>query len=162
MKGHKFRRPDSERITHADFISRFEIFDGRLRRKPRPGVKMRTGHIKDSGYESVKIDGREYYVHHLVWFYYHKRWPIEIDHIDRCKINNRIENLREVTRKENQAVLRKPVIGTDESGTEVRFASITDAAKFCHVAGTNISAVLKGRYKKSGGMSWRYGVSEKS
>ena len=40
--------------------------------------------------------------HRLVWFYIHGKWPeMELDHINNNKRDNRIENLREVTRGEN-------------------------------------------------------------
>lgn len=46
--------------------------------------------------------------YHLVWLFHHGRWPeLEIDHIDRNKINDRIENLREATRQENAANINK-------------------------------------------------------
>lgn len=53
---------------------------------------------KENNYHSVK----GYYLHHLVWFAHHKRWPTKIiDHINRKKHDNRICNLREVSHLEN-------------------------------------------------------------
>lgn len=48
------------------------------------------------------IDGTAHYIHRLIWLYHHGRWPSEqIDHINGDKLDNRIENLREVTNGEN-------------------------------------------------------------
>ena len=50
------------------------------------------------------INGRHYYLlyHQAVWLVCHGRWPKgEIDHIDGDRMNNRIENLRDVSRWQN-------------------------------------------------------------
>ena len=39
--------------------------------------------------------------HRFVWYCYYKYLPLIIDHIDRCKSNNIISNLREVNNSEN-------------------------------------------------------------
>ena len=53
------------------------------------------------GYVQIRIFNRLYYGHHLAWFYIHKEWAIELDHIDRNRSNNRIHNLRKATRSQN-------------------------------------------------------------
>jgi hypothetical protein len=52
---------------------------------------------KDSdGYFRVKLLGRRFFVHRIIWKMWHGEWPKEfIDHIDRDKKNNKINNLRE-------------------------------------------------------------------
>ena len=41
--------------------------------------------------------------HRLAWLYVYAKWPTsDIDHINRVKHDNRIINLREVTKSENQ------------------------------------------------------------
>lgn len=58
-----------------------------------------VGGISAQGYRSTSIDGRRYQVHRLVWFWHHGYFPENnIDHIDRDKLNNRIENLREASK----------------------------------------------------------------
>lgn len=39
--------------------------------------------------------------HRVSWFLFYKYWPKIIDHIDGDKLNNKIDNLREVTHSEN-------------------------------------------------------------
>jgi hypothetical protein len=54
------------------------------------------------GYHLGKIDGVSYKAHRVAYAMHHGVWPVhQIDHIDGCRANNRPENLREVTHKEN-------------------------------------------------------------
>lgn len=59
------------------------------------------GTLGDRGYWKIKIDGKLYRVHRLVFFYFNGYCPNEIDHIDENKSNNLIENLRGITHSEN-------------------------------------------------------------
>lgn len=55
-----------------------------------------------NGYLKAGFNGTVYYIHRLVWCIEYGREPQHvIDHIDRNKQNNRIENLRDVTPREN-------------------------------------------------------------
>lgn len=49
----------------------------------------------------VRVDGRMYRAHRLVFMYHHGYMPNIVDHIDCDKTNNRIENLREASKSEN-------------------------------------------------------------
>lgn len=54
------------------------------------------------GYRLIRIDGTLYRSCRLVWLYVHGRWPAEeIDHINRDRQDDRLFNLREVSRDEN-------------------------------------------------------------
>ena len=56
----------------------------------------------------ILLLGKRYAAHRLAFFYVHERWPAEeIDHINGDPLDNRICNLREVSRHENAMNLRK-------------------------------------------------------
>lgn len=54
-----------------------------------------------NGYGQVKIDGKTYLPHRIIWLWHKGYLPEFIDHWDRDRMNNRIENLRPATRAEN-------------------------------------------------------------
>jgi hypothetical protein len=56
------------------------------------GIRCGT---KIDGYIIIKIDGKQYREHRLVWLYHTGELPsCQIDHINRIRDDNRIENLR--------------------------------------------------------------------
>lgn len=65
-------------------------------------VGQRVGNNHSSGYCFVKIKGKLYAEHRLVWLMHHGSFPVsELDHEDLDKRNNAIGNLRESTRSGN-------------------------------------------------------------
>lgn len=57
---------------------------------------------KDKGYLRVKVDGKVFYQHRIIWFLHTGKWPVsDIDHIDGDKLNNSFENLRLATAQQN-------------------------------------------------------------
>lgn len=61
-----------------------------------------AGSIFASGYRYIRIADRAYRAHRLAWFYMHGVWPTEeVDHIDGNRDNNRFDNLRLTTRRQN-------------------------------------------------------------
>lgn len=80
--------------------------DGSLHWRNPVGTKMKRGPLGapagHGGRLQTPIDGKAQYIHRLVWLYHHGEWPDgQLDHIDRDKRNNRIENLRPATNAEN-------------------------------------------------------------
>jgi hypothetical protein len=66
------------------------------------GKEAFTGRIT-SGYHTGKIDGRTFFAHRIAWALHYGAAPTgEIDHINGLKTDNRILNLRDATRGENQ------------------------------------------------------------
>jgi hypothetical protein len=73
--------------------------------RPRINIGQIAGCVhKNKKYRYIEIDGKSYAAHRLAWFYVYKEFPKEqIDHINRIKDDNRIENLREATNAQNRA-----------------------------------------------------------
>lgn len=73
--------------------------------KTKPSKKTCIGDIVgriNKGYIEIKICGRRYFAHRLAWLYVYGNLPKnKIDHIDHDPLNNRIDNLRDVTNAEN-------------------------------------------------------------
>ena len=84
-----------------EYVKKYFIYneDGTFTRTDR---KNSTGSLDKDGYLIIKIKGKQYKAHRLVFAYFNDRFPTkEIDHINRNRTDNRIENLREVDRTEN-------------------------------------------------------------
>lgn len=64
-----------------------------------------AGHIQE-GYRKIVVDGRQYLAHRLIWMFIHGedvKYPeYEIDHVNGNRSDNRIQNLRKVTKSQNQ------------------------------------------------------------
>jgi hypothetical protein len=61
----------------------------------------RAGTVTVAGYRQLQVDGVIYKEHRLAWFYMYGVWPEIIDHINHDRSDNRIANLRSVSKKEN-------------------------------------------------------------
>jgi hypothetical protein len=66
-------------------------------------VGEEAGNIGANGYRRVSIDGGLYLVHRVVFALAHRRWPVGgLDHNNRDRLDNRLENLRECSASENR------------------------------------------------------------
>lgn len=69
----------------------------------KAGGKDREGYIR------IRIDNVKYAAHRLAWMYVHGDFPKNfIDHINGIKSDNRICNIRDVTRSENMQNINRP------------------------------------------------------
>jgi hypothetical protein len=84
----------------------------------RTGIKIGdvVGHLhKTTGYVYIRLLGKRYSGHRLAWLYVHGKFPDnQIDHINRVKNDNRIDNLRDVTQSVNAR--NRDLLSTNTSG----------------------------------------------
>jgi hypothetical protein len=78
-------------------------------------VGKTAGCISVSGYRVIVLDGGIYPAHRLAWLYVHGEFPDgDIDHKNRIRSDNRIQNLRVVTHKQNME--NKSISSNNKSG----------------------------------------------
>jgi len=66
-----------------------------------PGDVAGTHH--GNGYLDIGVDGRTHYAHRLAWLYMTGQWPtMHVDHRNRIRSDNRWDNLRHASVKQNQ------------------------------------------------------------
>jgi len=81
-----------------------------------------AGYIhKHTGYRYIGIfEKRKYLAHRLAWLYVYGEWPQnQIDHINRIRDDNRIENLRDVTGSQNM------MNGSKQSSTTSQYKGVS-------------------------------------
>lgn len=95
-------------LTQAE-VRRLFDYDpstGLLSWRVRTSTRVKVGDIvkcqHPKGYTQVGVHGHRCLVHHIVWLWVHGEAPsCDIDHINRDRADNRIDNLRCVSRTEN-------------------------------------------------------------
>jgi hypothetical protein len=81
-----------------DYDPKTGIFTWKVGRGGRRFGRV-AGNKRSDGYIKIQIDGRSYLAHRLAWLYIYGYLPEhDVDQIDRDPSNNRIDNLREVSR----------------------------------------------------------------
>ena len=77
------------------------IYDEVLGRFFNKANREELGYMKKDGYRELSFDENKVKEHVLVFFWHHGFSPEIVDHIDRDKQNNRIDNLRAATKTLN-------------------------------------------------------------
>jgi hypothetical protein len=113
-------------MMHPDFKVLFEYRDGVLYWKNPRARRCKSGDAAGSvdadGYLVVGFTEGRYPVHKIVWAMHHGQLPDLVDHINGDRQDNRIENLRAVTKRENN--FNKRVRSDNSTGiTGVRWHS---------------------------------------
>ena len=181
-------------MTQALPLPPLEVLQEKFEYNPERGVLTRRSNNQTAGYSTqrgwlrVKVGGTHYRVHRIAWKMFYGEDPpegLDIDHINRDKTDNRISNLRVVTRKDNVAnsarvLFKKPLepLKTPEELAEIRrkaakknmkaivvrlpngeerwYPSIKEAASSLDILPPGISQVLRGTMKQYKGYTARY------
>lgn len=91
-------------ITKELLHSLFEYRDGELYHRKAIGPKKagaKAGSRKADGVSHVRVEGSMQLVHRMVFLMHHGYLPEMVDHINRDRSDNRIENLRAATHAQN-------------------------------------------------------------
>ena len=137
---------DSE--LHQFALDNFKYEDGQLRRIKKiysisPGEIIGTP--TKGGYIKVKICGGSYLLHRIIFLMHHGYTPELVDHIDRNKNNNKIENLRATSKSINAQNSCSPSSGRSSKFRGVSFRK--DSGKWSASIRTNGKTTRLGSFE---------------
>jgi hypothetical protein len=141
-----------------------------------PAGALAGGSDLTRNYARIKIKGKKYNIHRIAYALYHGTdpYPHLIDHINRIKHCNEINNLRIATHTDNNKnrtptpaspallahlnrIRNKPILITYPDGTTTTAPSITAAAQLLNTTRTHISKHLNKHYTKThSGITYSY------
>jgi hypothetical protein len=82
-----------------------------------------AGSPQGQGYLLINVDNHKYKAHRLAWLYVYGEWPsFHIDHRNRIKSDNWIDNLRQATKAQNE--MNKGLRANNSSGVTGVYWSI--------------------------------------
>jgi hypothetical protein len=105
-------------VDHARRVLEYFPETGEIIRKVSTSARVKVGDhagsINSKGYLTLRLNGVHVLAHRVAWVIYHGKQPIELDHINGIRNDNRIANLRECNKSE-QAV-NKELYKSNTSG----------------------------------------------
>lgn len=150
-----------KKTYNKEMMETFFYKDGALFYKKDRG-KMKAGQragtrCEKSPYRVITLNGEKFMEHRVIFFICNGYWPKVVDHINRDKFDNRIENLRGVTVSQNSFNVSNKPTGArlHKSGKWEAYASVDKKFKSlgyfnCETAAKMASAKFK--IKISGGI----------
>tara|TARA_R110000850_G_C9740312_1_gene444296 strand:- start:60 stop:566 length:507 start_codon:yes stop_codon:yes gene_type:complete len=132
--------------TQLSYNSSTGVFNWLTGKQGRSTKKPAGSIHKSLGYSRIMIGGELYYAHRLAWLYVYGKIPKEeIDHINKQRDDNSINNLREVSSGENlknQHMQKRNTSGV----TGVRWES--NRKRWFAQIGVNGETIKLGRFKR--------------
>lgn len=128
-------------ITQTEIKRLFEYREGKLFWKiNKRGISKgkHAGYIHNNGYRRIIINRKMYLEHQLVWLYFHGNIPKQLEHKNRIRNDNKIENLRESNQSQN----------------------IANATKVKTMNGKPTSSKYKGVTQRKGKKNWRGSITK--
>jgi hypothetical protein len=96
-----------KKIFHYDAESGMLLWRNGNGRNVKPWQQANS--LNSSGYYAIKIQNKSYRVHRLIWLYVNGKFPDgDIDHKNRIRNDNRLCNLRDVSRTDNAQNISLP------------------------------------------------------
>lgn len=97
---HPLKWEELVQILDYDYTTGYFYWKENRGHKAKKGCM--AGHLCTLGYIHIRIGRVPYLAHRLAWFYCFEEWPeFYVDHIDRNKSNNSLDNLRDVPQAVN-------------------------------------------------------------
>lgn len=155
------RRELASSLTQAGLLRvlSYDLETGVLRwvYRVEPGFRRAgkaAGRAHRTGYVTIKLNGEEHAAHRLIWLMMTGSWPEhDVDHIDGDRSNNRWDNLRAATRRQN--AVNAKVRGNNTSGVTGVSYSRTQGIWIASIKAEGGRNVFKQFEDKEAAISWR-------
>lgn len=134
------KTPDKEYLN-----SILSYCDGMLYAKVTRG-NVKAGKLLGNdhgGYKRLCILGAHYLVHRIIWKMHHGYDAINIDHINNNRSDNRIENLKEITHKDNA---RKQIMPINNSSGFIGVSLVKASNKYRSMIGVDGNDIVIGTF----------------